>query len=258
MNEVDIRQVERGLQRARDLEGRRCRVAVALQTKDALTDDLRPALLGAATLQEIEDIWAPYKQKKQTRAQLARAAGLLPLANLIEQLGGAKSHEEPCKVAANFCTSPELGYTGIKEALAGARDILAEKYARKTDVKERAREYLASAAHLTSKRKAGADTEENFKLYWDFDCPVKRVKPYQFLAIQRGEANKVLSVSFTLSDQVAESFVCQLVNTNKAGCRTSHQSWEAEWSSAMSDAFKAHSPITGTGMAPSFERAGRR
>jgi uncharacterized protein len=215
-----------------------------------MTNDLQSALLGAAALEEVEDIWAPFKQKRQTRAQLARAAGLQPLACLLENLGGARRQLDAAIVAGEYVTQGG-SYDESKDALAGARDILAEKHAQKAAVKQWARDILGPRAWFTSRRRPGTDEEEHFKTYWAFDCPKQRVKPYQFLAIQRGEAKKVLAVTFTFDDGVLEEFVQELMWKDWSSTAWQHPSWELEKYAAMADALKRL-------IRPSLEREWRR
>jgi len=250
LNEDELRRVERGLQRVDALEARRMRVALALHRREALTDPLRAALLQAAVLEEIEDLWAPFKSKKQTRAQLARERGLGPLAKLIEQVGGKSSWLAPEAVAASSVDEAK-GIVSVKEALAGARDILAEKYAQSNDVKQRARAMLEPHASLSSRQRPGADADGQYKIYWNIDMPIRRVKPYQFLAVQRGEANGALKVGFEVSGEACDSFLKQLERKVQPHGAQGEGPWERELRAALSDAFKRL-------LRPSLEREWRR
>jgi len=254
MNEEDLRKVERSLQRAGQLETRRCRVAVALHRQEAMTDDLRASLLSATALEEVEDIWAPFKQKRKTRSEIALAAGLLPLAKLIKELGGKRFLEDASAVAAEFVITGDAKFHGPKEALIGARDILAEEHARLAEVKHKARHMLEPHARLTSRLKSkGGDEEGHFKTYHQFDGQMQRVKPYQFLAMQRGETKKALTLSFALDDRVMNAFTDNLWHLHKSVAFKAgrHPTWEGEWGLANVDALKRL-------ILPSLEREWRR
>eukprot|EP00929_Paragymnodinium_shiwhaense_P089112 TRINITY_DN49347_c0_g1_i1.p1 TRINITY_DN49347_c0_g1~~TRINITY_DN49347_c0_g1_i1.p1 ORF type:complete len:979 (+),score=280.78 TRINITY_DN49347_c0_g1_i1:166-3102(+) len=255
MNEEALRQVERGLQRADALEGRRLSVALSLFKQGALTEELREALLGATAMEEVEDIFAPFKQKKKTRAQLARARGLAPLANLLEKLGGNRKDKTPANVAAKYIDT-EKEVNTIEEALAGARDIVAEKCAQNAEVKQWARKRLEKKAYFTSKLKSkGADDGAHFKTYWEFRCWFPHVKSYQYLAIQRGESKKALTAGWTFEDGATEHFLNKLfawyAGETMEGVAQAPQSWAAELCSALADGFKRL-------IRPSLEREWRR
>lgn len=254
MDEEVLRTVERVLQRADALESRRLAVALALHKQGALSEDLRTALLGASASEEVEDIWAPFKQKRQTRGQLAKARGLAPLASLLERLGGKRRFEAPATVAEEYINAG-AGVATPAEALAGARDIIAEQRAQNAEVKQWARAKLERSAMLTSKRKsATADDGGHFKTYWNFSVWMPHAKPHQFLAIQRGEAAKALTVGFALDD-AGDKFLDQLVawapRAADGNRGASSDAWAQEWRSAVTDAFKRL-------IKPSLEREWRR
>lgn len=253
LNEDELRHIERGLQRLDALENRRVRVTLALHKHGALTDELRAALLQAVALEEVADIWAPFKAKKQTRAQLAKQRGLAPLAKLIEQLGGRAAGQAPAVAAQRFVDA-EKGVAAVAEALAGARDILAESYAQSGEVKHRARLSLEPQVWFAARQRPGADAEERYKTYWSFDVHMSRIKPYQFLAIQRGEAAGALRVSFELEAENCEAFGEALYNEVTGAAWTQggqHIAWEQELRTAIADAFKRL-------LRPSLEREWRR
>mmetsp|Transcript_25173 Transcript_25173/g.49317 ORF Transcript_25173/g.49317 Transcript_25173/m.49317 type:complete len:979 (-) Transcript_25173:91-3027(-) len=248
MNEEELRTVERCLARADVLEARRVRVSLALWKQGALTDELRVALLGATVLEEIEDIWAPFKTKRKTRGQMARDRGLAPLAKMIEQ--GTK--DVPTQAAMRF-VSEGTDVLCVKDAFAGARDIVAERWAHRTDVKQQARKALERHSMFEAKRRPGMDQEGHFKTYWEFGKGVQQVKPYQFLAIQRGEAAKALSVSFGIPAQVTTRFLDDLVLKVRGPfrCAAFVDAWEAELRAALTDSLKRL-------IIPSLEREWRR
>ncbi|CAE8615358.1 unnamed protein product [Polarella glacialis] len=206
MNEEELRRVERELRRAEAMEAKRLKVALALHRRGELSSELRAALLGATAVEEIEDLWAPFRTKRQTRAEVARARGLAPLAELL-RLGGARG-QGPEDYAASFVGPDE---PDVRVALAGARDILAEQCAHRPDIKQRARDLLEGKAFFRARRRQEADEEGRFRNYWNFEAPLSRVRPHQFLAAKRGEAAKALSLSFSLPAESTDNFVEGLV-----------------------------------------------
>jgi len=166
---------------------------------------------------------------------------------------------EPAVAAARH-VSEDAGVPGAKEALAGARDIVAERCAQRADVKQHARQALEAHAVFTARRRPGADEEGQYRTYWEFDTPVQRVRPHQFLAVQRGEAAKALTVGFAMPSQVATVFIEDLVvrvrtvaTPQAAAARRTDVSsaWEAELRAAVADAYQRL-------IRPSLEREWRR
>lgn len=254
MDEEVLRKVERVLQRADALESRRLSVALALHKQGALSEDLRSALLGASAAEEVEDIWAPFKQKRKTRGQLAMARGLAPLAALLERLGGKRSSEDPMAVAKEY-VDPSAGVADAAEALAGARDIVAEQQAQNPEVKQWARSVLERSVTFTAKRRsATADEGGHFKTYWDFCVGMRNTKPHQFLAIQRGQTAKALTVGFALGE-AGELFLAEFVAWAPLAKERNHGyasfGWPQTWRVAVTDSFKRL-------LVPSLEREWRR
>eukprot|EP00930_Biecheleria_cincta_P072057 TRINITY_DN5949_c0_g1_i1.p1 TRINITY_DN5949_c0_g1~~TRINITY_DN5949_c0_g1_i1.p1 ORF type:complete len:1045 (+),score=227.14 TRINITY_DN5949_c0_g1_i1:66-3200(+) len=215
MNEADLLLVERALQRADALETRRCAVGQALHQKDVLTVELKDLLLAASTLAEVEEIYKPFKSSKKTRAQLAEERGLLPLAECMS----GRSASPPLEAAKKFLNA-EKGVSSCEDALAGACDILAERWARHPGVSQLVKRTFPTdkiskkvPASLVSKRKSeSVDLDRNFEVYWDWESAVHAVRPFQFLAVMRGKKQKVLSVSWRVKESVYKQFVRQLID----------------------------------------------
>lgn len=260
MDEEALRQTERLMQRAEAIETKRLSVALTLHKQECLNDDLRTTLLSASTVEEVEDVWRPFKEKRQTRAQVAQQRGLAPLADLVEQLGAARRHEEPAAVAGEY-VNEELGVASAADALAGARDIVAERQSHSAEVRQWAREALFAEAKLTSKlRDPDADPSSQFQTYWNFEARLSHVKPYQFLALQRGAAAKVLTLAVALDDYALASFTEQYVawpasegheRLSPDAPSPARDMWQQERRAALVDAFKRL-------IRPSLEREWRR
>ena len=198
MDDTTLRTLETRLQYLRGLQERREAIEKAIEAQGKLTDELKTALENAATLAELEDIYRPYKQKRRTRASVAKEKGLEPLAKLLF------AQEKDCpapEVAARDYVNPELGVETVEDALAGASDIIAEEISDHADLRKALRRQL----HDNGKMHTGAATEEDsvYSMYYDFDQPVSRLQGYQILAINRGEKEKFLKVDLDLNEMLA-------------------------------------------------------
>merc|ERR1719482_2415188 len=244
MDETALRHVERCLRRVEAMEHRRRTIAVAMLRLGKLDEVLSP-LLASTTIEELEDLYEPYKTKRRTRAQSAREKGLCPLADLLDKVGGPKAWKDPMQVALGFCDAGR-GVATAEEALQGARDILAERWSRKAVFKNHARTELKAGAGLMAKRKsAETDKDRQYQTYWNFHIPLRKLWNHQFFAVQRGEREKALSVTFTCTEGIEEQIV------------GSHAPWEGselwlnELWAAMTDGLKRL-------LRPTIEREWRR
>ena len=198
MDDTTLRTLETRLQYLRGLQERREAMEKAIEAQGKMTDELRAALAAAATLAELEDIYRPYKQKRRTRASIAREKGLEPLAKLLF----AQTRDCPApEIAARDYVNPELGVESVEDALAGASDIIAEEISDHADLRKALRRQL----HDNGRMHTGAATEEDsvYSMYYDFDIPVSKLQGYQILAINRGEKEKFLKVDLDLNRMLA-------------------------------------------------------
>ena len=203
MDDQLLRRLADRLQYLRGLAARKEEVRAAVEGQGKLTEDLSAALDAAATLAEVEDLYRPYKQKRRTRASMAREKGLEPLAALAAARGPAVDLER----AAQDYVDPEKGVETVEAALEGASDILAEEISDRADLRKELRQLYLRRGVLTSKA-AGKEPEDSvYRLYYDFKCPVSRVQGYQTLAINRGEREKLLKVSVELDSETARVVV---------------------------------------------------
>jgi protein Tex len=194
LDEDQLRQIQTRLDRLRALDSRRETILKAIEAQDALTDALRQRIASATTLTELDDLYQPYKRKRKTRASRAREAGLDPLAQLI--LTQARTSDSPDAVAADYVNAT---VTTPAEALAGARDIVAETISDDADVRGNVRQKALRYATLTSQRRKDADDPKGiYRTYYDFSYRVGSIRPYQVLALNRGEAEDVLKVGVTV------------------------------------------------------------
>ena len=187
------------LQYLRGLAARKEEVRAAIEGQGKLTEVLAAALDAAATLAEVEDLYRPYKQKRRTRASMARERGLEPLAALAAASGPAVDLER----AARDYVDPEKGVETVEAALQGASDILAEEISDRADLRKELRQLYLRRGVLISKAAEKEPEDSVYRLYYDFKCPVSRVQGYQTLAINRGEREKLLKVSVELDLETA-------------------------------------------------------
>ena len=206
LDEVQIRAIETRHEAHIELEKRRAAVIASVDEQGKLTPSLRTLLLQAQTLRALEDLYLPFKQKRRTRASMARERGLQPLADLI--LRQAK-FGAPERDALPF-VAPTKDVADVDAALAGARDIVAESMAERADVRALVRDTTVKDGVVVAKAKKPKQTEarsaaastsshdvkaSKFDTYKDFAESLSRIPSHRVLAVLRGEAEDVLSVS---------------------------------------------------------------
>ena len=169
----------------------------AIDGQGKLTDELSAAIDSAATLAEVEDLYRPYKQKRRTRATVAREKGLEPLALLLLDQG--RDCPAPEEAARDY-VDPEKGVETLADALQGANDIVAELLSDDAAIRKTLRELLRRQGHLRSLAATEEDTV--YRLYYDFDQPIAKLAGHQVLAINRGEKEGVLSVTVLLDREL--------------------------------------------------------
>ncbi len=203
MDDTTLRNLETRLNYLRNLLQRKEEIRNAIEAQGKLTDELSAAIEAAATLAEAEDIYRPYKQKRRTRATVAKEKGLEPLALAIF----AQTGEDPAVLAADYIDS-EKEVATLEEALAGASDIIAEIISDDADIRKALRLKMERQAVMTVK----AEDPENdsvYRLYYDFTMPVSRLLNHQILAINRGEKEGFLKVSIALPGAEGQALVCR-------------------------------------------------
>ncbi len=200
MDDQLIRTLADRLQYLRNLEARKGEVKAAVEAQGKLTDELAAAVDAAATLAEVEDLYRPYKQKRRTRATIAREKGLAPLADMLFSL------DEPCpppEEAALAFIDPEKGVETVEDALQGANDIIAELISDDAALRKILRSLYLRRAMLVSKAADKEPEDTVYRLYYDFKCPLNRMQGYQTLAVNRGEREGILKVSVDLDTEEA-------------------------------------------------------
>ena len=198
MDDTSLRTLEERLRYLRGLQERRDAVKSAIAEQGKLTVELAAAIDGAATLAEVEDLYRPYKQKRRTRATIAKEKGLEPLARLL--FAQERDCPDPLEEAAKYI-DPEKGVETAADALSGASDIIAETVGDDAELRRRLREMLLSLGQLRSA--AATDEDTVYRLYYEFTQPLRKLQGHQILAINRGEKEEKLKVGVELDRDLA-------------------------------------------------------
>lgn len=199
LDDTQLRDLQEQLIYQRELEERRAAILTALSESGKLTEELERDIWGADTKQRLEDLYLPYKPKRRTRAQIAREAGLEPLAKLL--------WEDPLRdpeTEAEAFVNADKGVADVRAALDGARDILAEIFYENADMLEELREFLWKKAYLVSKVVPEKETDPaaaKYSDYFDYDEPIEAVPSHRALAVFRGRQEGLLTVKVLLTEE---------------------------------------------------------
>lgn len=204
LDEEVLRNIEDRLNYLTILEERKETILKSIEEQGKLTDELRYKIESSTKLQEVEDLYLPYKPKRKTRGTIAKAKGLEPLAQFILDNPLFKGNFQ--EKLAEFINE-ELGVPNAEEALRGAQDIIAEMISESAEVRKVIREFILETGGVSSERakvKEEIDTKKDvYEIYYDFKIQISRIKPYQTLAINRGEHDKVLKVAIDADAAIA-------------------------------------------------------
>ncbi|MBR5471192.1 MAG: RNA-binding transcriptional accessory protein [Oscillibacter sp.] len=198
MDDTALRTLEERLQYLRGLQERRESVKKSIEEQGKLTEELAAAIDAAKTLAEVEDLYRPYKQKRRTRATVAKEKGLEPLAQVL--FAQEADCPDPLTEAAKYIDA-EKGVETAEDALAGASDIIAEQISDDADLRRKLRDLLARNGKLTSA--AAVEEDSVYRLYYAFAQPISRLQGHQVLAINRGEKEEKLKVAAELDRELA-------------------------------------------------------
>lgn len=199
LDETQIRAIEERVRYLRNLSVRKEEVVRLIDEQGKLTDELRAAIERATKLQEVEDLYRPYRQKRRTRATMAKEKGLEPLANYLMSLPKTGSPEEEAKQYID----PEKGVETTEQALQGAMDIVAEQLSDDPEIRQWVRQRSVQKGLLLTEQKSEEADEKNvYQMYYAYSEPLKKVVPHRVLAINRGENEGILKV--TIEAPVAE------------------------------------------------------
>jgi protein Tex len=192
LDEVQIRDVLERWEYLQHLERRKEEVIRLVEEQGKLTEELKNAIISATKLQQVEDLYRPYRQKRRTKATIAKEKGLEPLADWLLSCPTAPSPNEQAKAFID----DEKGVATVDEALQGAKDIIAERVADDATLRQWVREQTWRKGTIASTAKAPEKDEKNvYEMYYDYEEPIAKIVPHRVLALNRGEKEEVLRVS---------------------------------------------------------------
>ncbi len=198
VDDQTLRAFDDRLKYLRNLEKRKEEVTKAITEQGNMTEEIQQALNNAGTLTEVEDIYRPFKPKRKTRASVAIAKGLEPLADFILSQKGGSIEEK----ATEFI-SEEKGVNSIEEAISGAKDIIAEKISDNAALRKDLREMLVKKGHIKAKLDDKKEGHETYEMYADFDADISKTPSHRILAMNRGENEGCLKVDLDLNEELA-------------------------------------------------------
>ncbi|UCV10313.1 RNA-binding transcriptional accessory protein [Dechloromonas denitrificans] len=200
LDDTQLRNLEERLTYLRDLEDRRSAIVASIDEQGKLTPELRVEVMNAETKQRLEDLYLPYKQKRRTKAQIAREAGIEPLA-----LGLLADPMLTPEEEAGKYINVDAGFADSKAVLDGARQILMEKFAEDAELLGSLREYLSEHGLVRSTVVEGKETEgAKFRDWFDFAEPITSMPSHRALALLRGRNEGMLQVSLVLDSEIDE------------------------------------------------------
>jgi uncharacterized protein len=191
-----------------NLEARKEQVRSTIQEQEKMTEEINQALIKATTLVEVEDIYRPYKQKKRTRATIAKENGLEPFALTLYM---QQTTEDLDQLAQTYLND-EKEITEIGQVFAGAKDIIAEMISDDADIRKYLRDYTWNVGKIVTKTKTKESTV--YDMYYEYDEPIKKIPGHRILAINRGEKEKILSVKIESEDIRALGYIDKQVIRN--------------------------------------------
>jgi uncharacterized protein len=214
LDEVALMSIRDRLSQLKELDSRKAAILKSLDERKLLTPELTAKVMGALTLAKLEDIYLPYRPKKRTRAMIAKEKGLEPLSETI----WAQGAEDPLKLAAAF-VSEEKGVKNTEEALAGARDIIAERISEDEIARAKLREVFFSKGTFHSKVITGKEAEgAKFKDYFDWKEPATKAPSHRVLAMRRGEKEGFLYMRVELGEEETVPMLQALVAKGTGPC----------------------------------------
>ena len=198
VDDQTLRAFDDRLKYLRSLDKRKEEVTKAITEQGNMTDEIQLALNNAGTLTEVEDNYRPFKPKRKTRASVAIAKGLEPLAEFILSQKGGKIEDK----ASEFIDE-EKGVCSVEEAIQGAKDIIAEKISDNAGLRKDLREMLVKKGHIKAKLDTKKEGYETYEMYADFDADITKTPSHRILAMNRAENEGCLKVDLELNEELA-------------------------------------------------------
>lgn len=223
LNEVQVRDTDHLFKTYKNLEERRLEIVKGIFKQGKLTESLYNACMGATTLTELEDLWAPFKKKKKTRGMVAQEKGLEPLADAMLTMNDAEIEKEAEKYVKTDNEDAALNVESAGDALQGAQDILAERVSQDTNNRSAIHDLYMSEGNIKTKGIVpDGQTEEQaakmstYQMYWDYTEPLNQIKPHRILAINRAEREGALDVTIDVDvDSAVDMLTRRTVVNNK-------------------------------------------
>ena len=225
MDDQKLREISERLEYLRGLVKRREAIEKAIDEQGKMTDELRAQLAAAKTLAELEDLYRPYKQKRRTRAMIAKEKGVEPLAQAIL---AQRKNDKP-EILAEGYIDADKGVPDVETALQLARDILAEGISDDAQIRQKLRELAHRVGILTSK--AAKEEDSVYRMYYDYKEPVARAAGHRVLALNRGEREEFLKVTVEMDETLANQTICRaVINPPSACCEQVREAARDAWS----------------------------
>ncbi|MBO7736816.1 MAG: RNA-binding transcriptional accessory protein, partial [Clostridia bacterium] len=211
-----LRSISDRLTYLRNLQKRKEEVTASITEQGKMTEEIAAALAAAKTLTEVEDIYRPYKQKKQTRASKAIERGLQPLADIILE---QDPKTDPALEAQKY-VDEEKGVKSVTEALNGAKDIIAEIASDNAEIRKKLRNIFSRNGIISSSytKKQDEDEQKTYEMYAEYAEPVTEAKSHRILALNRGESEGFLKVNVNINADLAKRIVCVGFVKNDSPC----------------------------------------
>ena len=210
LNDERLRNLSERLTYLRTLEEKKEQVLATIEEQGKLTDDLKAQILAAETQVLVEDLYRPYRPKRRTRAIIAKEKGLEPLAQIIL----AQEVTEPLETIAEQYVSEEKEVKDVADAIAGARDIIAEQISDNADYRKYIRDITREEGILTSTAK-DEKAQSVYEMYYEYQEPVKKIAGHRVLALNRGEKEKFLVVKLEAPEERILTYLCKKTITEE-------------------------------------------
>lgn len=210
LDDTVLRNLDERLTYLRNIEKRRQEVKDLIAAQDKLTPEIATAIDRAVTITEVDDIYRPFRPHRKTRASVARERGLEPLA--AEILAQRPAYTPTLEEQANAFISEEAGVLNAEDALAGARDIIAEDISDNADYRKALRSQTMEYGTLSVR--ATREEDSVYSQYYEYDEPLKKIPAHRILAINRGEKEEFLKVAVTVPAEIVLNYLCNRIVTN--------------------------------------------
>ena len=205
LDEVQVRDVDHHFSSGKNLETRRIEIIRGIFDQGKLTEPLYDNIVKAATLTELEDIYALYKRKKKTRGMVAQEKGLEPLADAMLELDGDAVRAKAAEFITENTETPELSVATVDDALQGAMDIIAERVSQTPENRAQVKKFYIADGRIIVKGIGDEEVKKTstYQMYWEYTEPLSQIKPHRILAINRGERENILDVTIDVDENAA-------------------------------------------------------